>query len=90
VGKKTCSERCEPKSFEKAMKKLEEIVHQLEEGELSLEESLKIFEEGINLSKFLTRKLSEAEAKVQKLIKTQEGKYKTEPLEMEGDEEELL
>jgi len=78
------------KNFEKAMKRLEEIVHKLEEGELSLEESLKIFEEGINLSKFLTRKLSEAEAKVQKLIKTQEGKYKTEPLEMEEEEEELL
>jgi exodeoxyribonuclease VII small subunit len=90
VVKKTCGERSEPKSFEKAMKRLEEIVHKLEEGELSLEESLKIFEEGTNLSKFLTRKLSEAEAKVQKLIKTQEGKYKTEPLEMKEDEEELL
>jgi exodeoxyribonuclease VII small subunit len=90
VVKKTCSERSEPKNFEKAMKRLEEIVHKLEEGELSLEESLKIFEEGTNLSKFLTRKLSEAEAKVQKLIKTQEGKYKTEPLEMKEDEEELL
>jgi exodeoxyribonuclease VII small subunit len=78
------------KSFEKAMKRLEEIVHKLEEGDLSLEESLKTFEEGINLSKFLTQKLSEAEAKVQKLIKTQGGKYKTEPLEMEEDEEDLL
>lgn len=78
------------RSFEKAMKRLEEIVHKLEEGELSLEESLKIFEEGINLSKFLTRKLSEAEAKVQKLIKTQKGQYKTEPLDIEKNEEELL
>jgi exodeoxyribonuclease VII small subunit len=78
------------KSFEKAMQRLEEIVHKLEEGELSLEESLKTFEEGISLSKFLTQKLSEAETKVQKLIKTQEGKYKTEPLEMEEDEEEPL
>lgn len=78
------------KSFEEAMKRLEEIVHKLEEGELSLEGSLKMFEEGIKLSKFLTRKLAEAEAKVQKLIKTQEGQYKTEPLEMEEDEEELL
>jgi exodeoxyribonuclease VII small subunit len=84
--KKVVKER----SFEKAMKRLEEIVHKLEEGELSLEESLKIFEEGINLSKFLTRKLSEAEAKVQKLIKTQKGQYKTEPLDIEKNEEELL
>lgn len=78
------------KNFEKAMKRLEEIVHKLEEGELSLEESLKIFEEGVNLSKFLTRKLTEAETKVQKLIKTQKGEYRTEPLKTEEDEEELL
>jgi len=70
------------KSFEKAMKRLEEIVQKLEEGELSLEESLKVFEEGVNLSTFLTQKLGKAEAKVQRLIKIQEGKYKTEPLEL--------
>ena len=77
------------KSFEKAMKRLEEIVHELEEGELPLEESLKIFEEGINLSKFLTQKLAKAEAKVQKLIKTQQGEYKTEPLDLNKKEEEF-
>lgn len=77
------------KSFEKAMKRLEEIVHKLEEGELSLEESLKIFQEGVNLSKFLTQKLTKAEAKVQKLIKTQEGQYKTEPLDLNEKEEEF-
>ncbi|KPL03450.1 MAG: hypothetical protein AMJ73_06990 [candidate division Zixibacteria bacterium SM1_73] len=77
------------KTFEQAMKRLEEIVDQLEEGELPLEKSLKLFEEGINLSKFLTQKLAKAEVKVQKLIKTQEGKYKTEPLDLEKREEEL-
>jgi exodeoxyribonuclease VII small subunit len=76
------------KSFEKAMRRLEEIVQRLEEGELSLEESLKIFEEGVNLSTFLTQKLAKAEAKVQKLIKTQEGKYKTEPLNLNEKEGE--
>ncbi|KPK77048.1 MAG: hypothetical protein AMJ89_03110 [candidate division Zixibacteria bacterium SM23_73] len=78
------------KSFEKALKRLEEIVHQLEEGELSLEESLKIFQEGVNLSKFLTQKLAKAEAKVQKLIKTQQGSYKTEPLDLEKKEEKSV
>jgi exodeoxyribonuclease VII small subunit len=78
------------KSFEKAMKRLEEIVHKLEEGELSLEESLKIFEEGVNLSKFLTQKLTAAETKVQRLIKTQKGEYRTESLETEENEEKLL
>jgi exodeoxyribonuclease VII small subunit len=90
VVKKTCSERSEPKNFEKAMKRLEEIVQQLEEGELPLEKSLKMFEEGINLSKFLTQKLTESDAKVQKLIKTQKGEYKTEPLDVEKEEGELL
>ena len=75
------------KSFEKAMKRLEEIVQRLEEGELSLEESLKIFEEGVNLSTFLTQKLAKAEAKVQKLIKAHQGKYKTEPLDLSEKEE---
>ena len=83
LGEKVVKE----KNFEKAMKRLEEIVHELEEGELSLEESLKIFEEGVNLSKFLTQKLTAAETKVQKLIKTQKGEYKTEPLDL-GKEEE--
>ncbi len=77
------------RSFEKAMKRLEEIVHRLEEGELSLEESLKMFEEGVNLSTFLTQKLAKAEAKVQRLIKTQAGKYRTEPLNLNKKEEEL-
>ena len=74
------------KTFEQAMRRLEEIVHQLEEGELPLEKSLKMFEEGVNLSKFLTQKLAKTEAKVQKLIKTQEGKYKTEPLDLNKKE----
>lgn len=75
------------KSFEKAMRRLEEIVQRLEEGELSLEESLKIFEEGVNLSTFLTQKLAKAETRVQKLIKTQQGKYKTEALNLSEKDE---
>jgi exodeoxyribonuclease VII small subunit len=77
------------KTFEKAMKRLEEIVQILEEGELSLEESLKVFEEGVNLSTFLTQKLAKAEARVKKLIRTQEGKYRTEPLELKKEKGEL-
>lgn len=77
------------KSFEEAMERLEEIVLKLEEGELPLEESLKLFEEGVNLSKFLTQKLEKAETKVQTLIKTQRGEYKTEPLELKEEDEEL-
>ncbi|HEX9912500.1 MAG TPA: exodeoxyribonuclease VII small subunit, partial [candidate division Zixibacteria bacterium] len=54
----------------------------------SLDESLKLFEEGIELSRLCTKKLSEAESKVEKLIKSGEKKFKTEPLEAEEKEEE--
>ncbi len=61
------------KSFEDAMERLEEIVNLLENGELSLEESLKIFEEGMSLVKFCTTKLEEAEKKVSILIQENDG-----------------
>lgn len=55
--------------FEKAMARLEEIVEALEKGELSLEDSLKIFEEGIRLSQVCMSKLDEAEKRVEILMK---------------------
>jgi exodeoxyribonuclease VII small subunit len=57
------------KTFESAMKRLEEIVSELEKGNLPLEESLKIFEEGVELTKFCTSKLNEAEKKLKMLVK---------------------
>jgi len=69
------------------LKRLEEIVQRLEAGELSLNESLKLFEEGIELSRLCTKKLSQAEAKVEKLIKSGEKEFKTEHLEVEKEEE---
>jgi len=61
------------KKFEEALTKLEEIVRKLECGDLSLDESLKAFEEGIRLSGFCSRKLDEAERKVEVLIKGEQG-----------------
>jgi exodeoxyribonuclease VII small subunit len=61
-------------TFEKAMKKLEEIVKELEAGELTLEESLKKFEEGVKLSKFCSSKLEETEKKITLLLKDQRWK----------------
>ena len=72
-------------SFEKALNRLEEIVNQLESGELSLDESLKIFQEGIELSRFCTKKLQDAETKVKKLIKDSSGKFKLEDFELEEE-----
>lgn len=54
--------------FEKKLKRLEEIVHKMEKGDLSLEESLKIFEEGVKLSRECNTKLGEAEAQVKILV----------------------
>ena len=65
--------------FEDALSKLEKIVGQLEEGDISLEESLKLFEEGIRLSRLCNQKLDEAERKVQILVKDREGNMKAEP-----------
>jgi len=75
-------------NFESALKRLEEIVQKLEGAELSLDESLKLFEEGIELSRFCTKKLSETEAKVERLIKLGEKEFRTESLEEEEEEEE--
>ena len=54
--------------FEKSLEELEGLVESMEEGELSLEESLKAFEQGIKLTRECQQALSEAEQKVQLLI----------------------
>jgi exodeoxyribonuclease VII small subunit len=60
--------------FENAMARLETIVSELEKGDLPLDESLKIFEEGIRLSKTCLKMLDDAERKVEILIQDKEGK----------------
>ena len=60
------------KTFEQSIKQLEEIVHEMERGDLSLEKAMKKFEEGIQLSKFCSEKLDETEKKITVLIKESE------------------
>jgi exodeoxyribonuclease VII small subunit len=60
-------------SFEAALKQLEEIVQRLEKGELPLEESLKLYEEGIQLSRLCHGKLEEAQGKIEMLLKDAKG-----------------
>ncbi len=55
-------------SFEKKLSRLEEIVQKMESGEMSLDESLSLFEEGVKLSRECGRELNEAEQKVKKLV----------------------
>ncbi len=65
--------------FEDALNKLEKIVSQLEDGDISLEDSLKLFEEGIRLSRICNQKLDEVEKKVEILIKGEDGSIKAKP-----------
>ena len=65
-------------TFEESLKQLEKIVDQLERGDLPLEESLRLFEQGIELSSACKQELESAEAKVQVLIKQRDGSMKPE------------
>lgn len=67
--------------YEDALNKLEKIVSKMEEGNISLEESLKLFEEGIRLSRFCNQKLDEAEKRVEILMKGKDGSLKAQPFD---------
>ena len=73
--------------FDEALKKLEGIISDLESGELSLEKSLKKYEEGIKLSRLCTRKLEDAQKKIEILTRTSDGKLKLAPFEEKKEEE---
>jgi exodeoxyribonuclease VII small subunit len=64
--------------FEKAIQRLETIVDDLEKGELDIDKSLEIFEEGIKMSRVCSKKLNEAEAKIEKLTRDQKGELVSE------------
>ena len=69
-------------NFEAALAELEKIVEKMESGEQSLEESLKSFQRGIELTRACQQGLREAEQRVEKLIQ-KNGELATEPLENE-------
>lgn len=76
-------------SFEDAVKRLSEIVQRLERGDLPLEESLLLFEEGVNLSRASQEKLDSAQKRVEELLGfDREGKARTAPFEMRGDRDD--
>ena len=60
-------------TFEESLKRLEEIVNQMEQGKVSLSDSLKLFEEGTGLAAFCSKQLDEAELKVTRLMKGSDG-----------------
>ncbi len=75
--------------FEDALNRLEKIVSRLEEGNISLEESLKLFEEGIRLSRLCNQKLEEAEKRIEILLKGKNGVLKPQPFDPSGTSEKF-
>ncbi|TMA91414.1 MAG: exodeoxyribonuclease VII small subunit [Deltaproteobacteria bacterium] len=69
------------KNFESAMEEIEQVVEQIESGELSLEESLAAYEKGVGLVKFCYQKLNEVEKRIEFLVKDKEGKLQLKVLE---------
>jgi exodeoxyribonuclease VII small subunit len=73
--------------FERCLARLEEVVRKLESPQLSLDESMKLFEEGVELSRECQKQLEEAEGKVEILLKKADGTLAAEPFEPEGENE---
>ncbi len=67
-------------NFEGALEELEQVVEQLESGDLPLDDSLAAFEKGVSLVKFCNHKLNEVEKKIELLIKDKEGKLQLQAL----------
>jgi exodeoxyribonuclease VII small subunit len=76
------------KSFEQSMKQLEQIVFELESGELTLEQAIKKFEEGIELSKYCSQKLEETERKITLLMQNNTGLPAEKPFPAEDGEKD--
>ena len=73
--------------FEHSLARLEEIVRKLESANLSLDEAMKLFEEGVELSRECQKQLEEAEGKVEILLQKADGKLVAQPFEPEGNGE---
>jgi exodeoxyribonuclease VII small subunit len=75
-------------SFESGLEQLEKLVETLESQDLNLDEAIKAFEEGIKLSRTLSEKLTEAEAKLEILTKGVDGLPSSAPLKLDKDEDQ--
>jgi len=75
-----------PEPFEKNLERLDAIVHELEDTEVSLDKALKLYEEGMKLSDCCHQQLDEAEGRVEVLMKKAGGKVVAEPFEPEDSE----
>jgi len=73
--------------FEDTFKKLETIVNKLEGGDLPLEETMKLFEEGMRLSRLCSERLAEVQKRVEILLKTEDGGIQPQSFSFEGEKE---
>ena len=78
------------KTFEGAVEQLEQIVKELETGDLTLEKTIKKFEEGVRLSKFCSKKLDETEKRITVLLENEKGDLVEEPFGKEDTSHENL
>ena len=83
-----------PKTFETSLEELERIVRELEQGELPLEKSLELFEQGVKLSRECQERLNQAERRIEILMRDNQGRPVVRPFEPEselnGGEEENI
>lgn len=75
--------------FESDLKKLEDVVERLERGDLTLDDSVKLFEEGVKLSSACKAELDKAEGKIQVLVQGKRGSMQVAEMEDEDEEREL-
>jgi exodeoxyribonuclease VII small subunit len=86
----TTSKKPEPArkpDFERSLARLEEVVRRLENANLSLDEAMKLFEEGVELSRDCQKQLEQAEGRVEVRLKKADGKLVAEPFEPDAEEE---
>jgi len=74
-----------PKSFESSLEDLERIVHELEQGELPLEKSLELFEQGVKLSRECQDRLNQAERRIEVLMRDNQGRPSVRPFDPEKE-----
>jgi exodeoxyribonuclease VII small subunit len=75
-------------AFEERLTQLEQVVEKLERGELSLDESVRLFEEGVKLSDACKAELEKADGRVQVLVEGRNGKMQAAEMDLDEEEEE--
>ena len=74
-----------PKTFETSLEELERIVRELEQGELTLEKSLELFEQGVKLSRECQERLTQAERRIEILMRDNQGRAAVRPFDPESE-----